>query len=196
MPVWSNTGSPAGPLNYKQIDDLIAFIRAEKTNTYRVLDPEPVRTGHRQGDEKEKTFQGWVDPAYKPAPGATPYPACWSSEFATPAPSASAGASGAPAPSVAPGAVVLQQTALNVTFGTPELSAPADAAFQIEFDNQDGGIQHNIEIKDPGGKTVFKGDLVTGPAKTTYNVPALAAGAYTFVCTVHPNMTGTLKVGG
>jgi len=30
----------------------------------------------------------------------------------------------------------------------------------------------------------------------TYDVPALAAGTYQFVCTVHPNMIGTLKVGG
>jgi len=91
---------------------------------------------------------------------------------------------------------VLQEAALNIAFVTKDLAAPADAPFQIEFDNQDTGIQHNIEIKDPGGKTVFKGDLVTGAAKATYNVPALPAGAYTFVCTVHPNMTGTLKVGG
>jgi len=29
-----------------------------------------------------------------------------------------------------------------------------------------------------------------------YNVPALKAGTYSFVCSVHPNMTGTLKIGG
>ena len=28
----------------------------------------------------------------------------------------------------------------------------------------------------------------------TYSVPALAAGTYTFICIVHPNMTGTLTV--
>jgi plastocyanin len=28
----------------------------------------------------------------------------------------------------------------------------------------------------------------------TYDVPALAAGTYEFVCTVHPNMRGTLTV--
>ena len=29
-----------------------------------------------------------------------------------------------------------------------------------------------------------------------YKVPALPAGTYQFVCTVHPNMVGTLTVGG
>ncbi|MFM2194015.1 MAG: Cupredoxin-like domain, partial [Chloroflexota bacterium] len=28
----------------------------------------------------------------------------------------------------------------------------------------------------------------------TYNVPALDAGTYAFICTVHPNMAGTLTV--
>ena len=43
---------------------------------------------------------------------------------------------------------------------------------------------------------MFKGDVVTGPAETDYNVPALAAGTYQFMCTIHPSMTGTLTVGG
>ncbi len=33
-----------------------------------------------------------------------------------------------------------------------------------------------------------------GPAQTVYNVPSLPAGSYTFVCSVHSNMTGTLVV--
>ena len=41
---------------------------------------------------------------------------------------------------------------------------------------------------------MFKGDIFNGPDKRTYNVPALEAGAYAFVCSVHPNMTGTLTV--
>ena len=203
MPVWSNTGSPAGPLNYKQIDNVIAFIRAEKGTTYRVLDPNLYEPVIDKVTGLPVTFEGWVDPAYQPAPGATPYPACWMDEFMTPTASASPGASGAPTASpgaspgasAAPGGAVLTQTALNFAYGTTELSAPADAAFQIEFDNQDAGIQHNIEIKDASGKTVFLGELVTGAAKITYSVPALPAGSYTFNCTVHPNMVGTLKVG-
>jgi plastocyanin len=41
---------------------------------------------------------------------------------------------------------------------------------------------------------VFKGQIITGPAKTSYQVPALTAGNYTFLCDVHPEMTGTLTV--
>ena len=41
---------------------------------------------------------------------------------------------------------------------------------------------------------VFEGETVNGPAQTTYNVPALAAGVYKFACKWHPNMTGDLTV--
>ena len=86
MPIWSNEGHPPGPLNYIQIEDLIAFIRAPSTETYTIRDP---ALGEPKVDPitgEVRTFKGWVDPAYKPAPGATPFPACWSDEFATPAP--------------------------------------------------------------------------------------------------------------
>ena len=82
--------------------------------------------------------------------------------------------------------------ALNIAFDNTTPQAPAGQAFVIEFDNQDPGIPHNIEIKDAGGATAFKGEIITGPAKVSYKVPALAAGAYPFICSVHPNMTGTL----
>ena len=201
MPVWSNQGNPPGPLNYKQIDYLIAFLRASKADTFTVLDPslnEPVIdpvTG------KEKTFTGWNDPNYKPEPGATPFPDCWSDEFtkasAAPGASGSPGASAAPsAPaSAAPGVTVVQEAANNIAFLNQSLQAPAGKPFQIEFDNQEGQ-PHNIQIKDASGSAVFTGDIVTGPKKVTYNVPALPAGTYPFVCSVHSNMTGTLTVGG
>ena len=64
----------------------------------------------------------------------------------------------------------------------------------IEFDNNDAGIPHNLEIQDASGASMFRGQIITGPAMAMYQVPALAAGTYTFVCDVHPNMTGTLTV--
>jgi plastocyanin len=35
-----------------------------------------------------------------------------------------------------------------------------------------------------------------GSAAKDYTIPALKAGSYTYVCDVHPNMTGTLTAGG
>jgi plastocyanin len=86
--------------------------------------------------------------------------------------------------------------ASNVAFDTSTLTAPADTPFQIEFDNQDANIPHNVAIHEgsPTGPEVFRGEVFPGPAKMTYDVPALAAGNYGFICSVHPNMAGTLTV--
>jgi plastocyanin len=94
------------------------------------------------------------------------------------------------------GGTVVREIASGIQFVNKDLSAPADTPFQIEFDNKDVGTPHNIEIKDASGAVVFKGEIFAGPAVKTYDVPALPAGTYPFVCTVHPNMIGTLTVGG
>jgi plastocyanin len=90
---------------------------------------------------------------------------------------------------------VVTESALNIAFETKDLKAPAGAPFQIEFDNKDAGIPHNIAIKDASGSDVFTGEIFPGVAVKTYDIPALPAGAYTFVCTVHANMTGTITAG-
>ncbi|HYO42990.1 MAG TPA: cytochrome c oxidase subunit II [Candidatus Limnocylindrales bacterium] len=106
-----------------------------------------------------------------------------------------ANATPAPQPSGEAAGPVIEAGAKDVAFTTTALTAPADTAFGIHFKNDDlVGVLHNIEIKDASGASVFKGDLVDGGKDATYAVPALAAGAYTFICTVHPNMTGTLTV--
>jgi mono/diheme cytochrome c family protein len=71
MPAWLE---PAGPLNYKEIEDIIKFITASKDTewVYLVAHPEPGTTA-----PPPETIQGWRDPAYTPAPDATPVPACW-----------------------------------------------------------------------------------------------------------------------
>ena len=83
-------------------------------------------------------------------------------------------------------------SALNIAFDKTELSVAADQAFQIAFANNDAGVPHNVEIKDAAGSSIFKGEVFSGVDTRTYDVPPLAAGSYQFVCTVHPNMVGTL----
>ena len=95
-----------------------------------------------------------------------------------------------PAGSVDPNAIVV--TAKDLKFNPTEVSAPADAAFEIVFDNQEGA-PHNMKISDSTGAEVFKGEIVTNQ-KVTYQVPALAAGSYPFICEVHPDMKGTITV--
>ena len=108
-----------------------------------------------------------------------------------PPPSGEPGQSGEPA-----GGPVLMLAAEQVAFDTAELSAPADTPFKIEFDNRDPSIPHNVAIHEgsPTGPEVFRGEVFPGPAKKTYDVPALQAGSYGFICSVHPNMAGTLTV--
>lgn len=128
---------------------------------------------------------GWT---YTPAPPVTPAPSVV--EIAPP----SAGASGGADASGEPGSGDVTISALNVAFEQTSVTAPAGEGFQIAFDNKDAGVPHNVAIhRDSAtGAEVFKGELITGPATATYDVPALDAGTYTFVCTVHPNMTGNL----
>ncbi len=109
---------------------------------------------------------------------------------ATPAP-ATPGASASPEASD-PAGTGLAVVAKDLAFQPTALTAKADTAFTIDFDNQESA-PHNIAIKDASGAEKFKGEIVSSK-KITYNVPALAAGAYTFWCEVHPNMTGTLTV--
>jgi plastocyanin len=132
---------------------------------------------------------GWT---YAPAPSPTPTPVA--STDVSPMPSvASAVPSGGP--SEAPGGAVIELAAQNIAYSKDSILAPAGQSFQIHFSNMDAGVPHNVEIKDASGTVVFKGDIITGVSDTIYTVPALGTGNYQFVCTVHPNMVGTLVVG-
>jgi plastocyanin len=53
-----------------------------------------------------------------------------------------------------------------------------------------------VEIKSQDGTSIWVGDIFNGVETRTYDVPALPAGTYDFICTVHPNMKGILTVGG
>ena len=124
---------------------------------------------------------GWT---YAPAPPVTP------------APSGAASDAPSEAPATSSDAGVVAISALGIKFEQTAATAPAGKPFQISFDNKDAGTPHNVAIHvgDAGGAELFKGEIFNGVATQVYDVPALDAGAYAFVCTVHPTMIGTLNV--
>jgi plastocyanin len=133
---------------------------------------------------------GWT---YAPAPSATPVPSVDPS--ASPDQSAAPTDGGqTPGPTTAPGGPVVEIAALNIAYDKSELRVPADVPFQIIFANNDAGIPHNVAIHEgtPTGPDVWVGEIFNGVETRTYDVPALPAGTYGFICTVHPNMFGTL----
>lgn len=121
---------------------------------------------------------GWT---YQPAPSSTPPPSIEAS--AEPSASGDTGA--------------IQISAVGVAFEQAEVNVPAGEPFQIEFANNDPGIPHNVAIhrESATGEEVFKGEVFNGVETRTYDVPAIDAGTYAFVCSVHPNMVGTMTAG-
>jgi plastocyanin len=120
---------------------------------------------------------GWT---YAPAPSMTPPPSAAPSD---------AGAS------PQPGGSAIQLTAENIAFDVAQLEVPASQPFQIQFQNDDNGVPHNVEIKDSSDNILFNGEVFNGIDQRTYDVIALDAGTYTFLCSVHPTMNGTLTAG-
>ena len=182
MGVWSDTNG--GPMNYREIEELIAWVRATTDDVVEVRDP-------KTGEMIEVT--GWRDVAYAPAAGATPIPACWKDAFAvSPTPTGSA----TPMPSGGMGETY-QISAVNpIAFEQSAFEVAAGVTFTIVFSNNNAGVPHNVAIHvgTATGTEVFKGEIFAGIGTRTYNVPALTAGTYAYICTVHPNMVGKLTV--
>jgi plastocyanin len=85
-------------------------------------------------------------------------------------------------------------------FEPTSLSVAANEPIELDFSNQDPGIQHNVVIftedpaDNPDTEALFTGTLVTGAVETKYTVPALTPGTFFFHCAVHPTtMTGTIE---
>jgi plastocyanin len=97
-----------------------------------------------------------------------------------------------------PNGTALSLTASDNKFDKDCMAVPANQASTIAFENRDPGIPHNVSIyqDDTASKAYFKGEVIDGPKKITYNVPALPEGRYFFRCDPHPEfMYGNFVVG-
>jgi plastocyanin len=97
------------------------------------------------------------------------------------------GDGGGPAPDPAP--VIGADSVLE--FDTDQVVVPAGEPLQITFQNRQAGVPHDVDVRQ-GDAVTFDGEVITGADEIVYEVPPLEAGEYTFFCSIHPPMTGTL----
>src|SRR3954454_5173613 len=102
---------------------------------------------------------------------------------------------GAAASITPPPDAVASVSAQNGSFVEKSIELPAGAPSRLFFRNLDGQ-PHNIAIyKDStAAAKLFVGEAITNAAQV-YALPALDPGSYFFRCDIHPDMTGTVKVG-
>ena len=102
-----------------------------------------------------------------------------------------AGSTPPPAPVEGDCGTTIQLAAVEtIRFDTDSIEAPAGEDFCIEFTNNDT-IEHDVGIDEIG----FDGENVAPGESITYLIPAMEAGDYTFLCTIHPQaMVGDLTV--
>jgi plastocyanin len=93
------------------------------------------------------------------------------------------------------GAGTFEVAAENVDFSTDAMDFPAETEVTLTFDNKEA-IPHNWALyESKGGKPIFQGPIVNGPASAAYKFTTPAAGSYYFQCDVHPDqMNGTVNV--
>ncbi len=103
---------------------------------------------------------------------------------------AACGGAGAAQSSIDPATADVQMSASDMAFDQATVVVPAGEAFTIAFTNHDS-MPHNVAIKDANGTKAFTGEVVSNGV-AVYSVGSLAAGTYTFVCDIHPGMTGTV----
>lgn len=204
MPAWLE---PKGPLNYREVEDIIKFITASKETTF-VYQPAHVEAPATL--PPPVTVEGWRDPNYSPPPDATPVPACWRAPSGTAAP-------GTPAPITSPGTadsprVIEIEASAQLRWVDPATGNPITQLAVVQGETvefhiiNDTTTSHNFHV---GSATVLKDapqdndlpgvgtfDSATSPQTFTWTVENLPDQPQ-FACTVlghYPQMNGNFVV--
>ena len=92
--------------------------------------------------------------------------------------------------------IVIQLAAQTDLWSLTHIDAPAGKVWHVQIENP--GETHNFTVA--SGPTVPERIYLSKRFETkgtfTFDIPALPAGSYLFICTLHPlRMTGTLTIG-
>ena len=109
---------------------------------------------------------------------------------APPSPSAAASAGASPAGDATP-LTIGTRTGTETEFEPDEVSVPAGSRVSVTFTNL-ASIPHNLTFSAP--INVATSPAVDPGASETIEFDAPEPGDYTFMCTIHPGMEGTLTV--
>lgn len=80
----------------------------------------------------------------------------------------------------------------DIAFDVERIEATAGEELTITFNNNDADVPHNIHVQ--AGSVDEKTDITPGQDTQTLRVTIDDPGSYTFICDVHPNMTGEVVV--
>lgn len=84
----------------------------------------------------------------------------------------------------------LEVNAQDIAFDVDRIEVAVGQAVTVTFNNNDTGIPHNLHVE--AGGVDAKTDIAPGPDTQTLEFTIDEAGSYTFICDVHPQMTGDL----
>jgi mono/diheme cytochrome c family protein/plastocyanin len=190
MPVWD--AANGGPLDYRAIQEIIAFITASSDTTWTTTVVDPL-TGART----QEVQHGWRDPAYDPGVDATPFPACWR---ATPAPTATTPAG--PTPTIVPGTaanprVIAITGTASLTWDPNSIVLVAGEVVRFEITNS-AGFPHNFYIGAPADVEAHNfaalqgtSDFSSGMQALSFTVPA--SGQLEYACLIPGHLEAGMR---
>ena len=102
-----------------------------------------------------------------------------------------------PIPGAADSGIVVKMTTNSAYWLVDHLDAPAGKRWQVQIDDLDGSGHNFIVGSGPSvPERIYTSPNfgLAGKGMYTFDIPALPAGSYLFICAFHPKMVGTLTI--
>ncbi len=102
-----------------------------------------------------------------------------------------------PLPGAPDSGLVVELKAERDLWSVNQIDAPAGEVWHVQIDNVGGTHNFTVASGPTVPERIFMSPRFDERATYTFDIPALPAGSYLFICTIHADrMTGTLAIGG